>query len=370
MKTADDTAVTLAAGATLRPLELPARADAGPTPQIRDYAEVRNRTVIEASGRTDDVLSAEELLAILPSSPTMSRRQWAVERDGRIIGCVARAIPLDGAANTAFTIVALLREAWGAGIGSAALTHVEAELRSAGVRSSLHWAEHHHEGADGETIASPLGFGSVPADRTARFLTRHGYRIEQVDRGSAFVMSVDRVRHLEALRARAAEHAVGYRIVQWMLPTPAERVDGYAWMKSRMSTDVPDGDLGMPEESWDAGRVAEHDRHYAQRGWSVQVTAAENVDTGELCAFNELTIGPDPAGTGHQQDTLVLADHRGHRLGMLVKTAGLLSWRERYPGSAKVITYNAEQNRPMLAINEEIGFTPFAWEGAWKKDLS
>ncbi|MEJ1087664.1 GNAT family N-acetyltransferase [Microbacterium sp. Mu-80] len=361
--------ISLPAGATLHPLELPARTDAGPSPLIREYAAVRNAVILEETGRDDDAQTPEELLPMLRGDADTTRRQWYIEIDGAVAGCVPLTILNDDGAATAMGTIALLKKHWGQGIGTAALRFVVHHARDAGVNKLLCWNEHRTDDADG-TLASPTGFGSVPNDHSARFLQRHGFRLEQVERASELVWDDATGTHLEQLRDAARAHAEGYRVVQWTLPTPEQHLEGYAWMKSRMSTDVPDAELGMPTEVWDADRVRRHDARYAARGSRVQVTAAEHIATGELCAFNELAIvGADDAKTD-QEDTLVLSQHRGHRLGMLVKTAGLLSWRERYPRSSRVVTYNAEENRPMLDINEAIGFTPVAYEGAWRKDLS
>jgi hypothetical protein len=228
------------------------------------------------------------------------------------------------------------------------------------------WAE--HPDAPGPRLSAPTGFGSIPEDHAARFYLRHGYTLEQIERNSAFDLRGS-FAQVERLLREATAASAGYRVVQWYAPTPPEFVEGYAWMKSRMVTDAPAAGLEFDEETWDAARIARHDAIYTDAGRPLLVTAAQHIATGELCAFNELVIGKDRSEASHQEDTLVLKDHRGHKLGTLVKCAGLLTWRAFAPDSPRVITYNAEENRPMLDINEAIGFAPIAYEGAWKKVL-
>lgn len=360
--------IALTDTATLRPLVLPARADAADADAFREYAEVRNIALQQLTGRDDEHMEPSALLPLLRSDADLDRRQWSIVEHDETVGVAVLNIVADDGGRTAFFTINLLQSTWGRGIGSAALAHIEATARSEGVRKLLLWTEHADHGE--ERLASPVGVGSIPRDHHARFLLRHGFALEQVERVSTLALTAESMRHVEMLRDAAAEHATGYRVVHWMLPTPPEHVDGYARMKQRMSTDVPGADLDMPEEHWDTARVARHDARHLDRGNTVLVTAAQQAATGELCAFNELSIGRRPEATTHQEDTLVLSSHRGHRLGMLVKTSGLLRWSAQHPLSPRVITFNAEENRPMLSINEALGFTAIAYEGAWRKDLS
>lgn len=328
---------------------------------------VRNLVYREINGHADEDMPAGELLPTVRSNAYEDRLLWVAVLDGEVVGRVGVDIPLEDGSRIAYWRVEFLQAAWGRGIGAAAYELVERVAREHGRTVLQSWATHPH--SPGPRITPPTGFGSVPHDHAARFYLRHGYALEQVERISALRLG-DTDTRIAQLLAQATAASADYRVVQWMLPTPPEFVAGYGWMKSRMITDAPAAAIEYDQEVWDAARLAEHESQYLDAGRTMQVTAAQHITTGELVAFNELVIGGDLTMATFQEDTLVLKNHRGHRLGMLVKCAALISWRKIAPESPRVITYNAEENRPMLDINEAIGFEPIAYEGAWKKVLS
>lgn len=358
--------MTTITGLEFRPLVVPHSIDAADAGDFLEMVRVRNIIYREISGHDDHRIAADELLPHYRPTEYQTRRSWVVVDDGAIIGRVGVDMPHEDGSKEAFWLIELLRDAWGRGIGSAAHELVERTARQFGRSVLQSWAE--HPAAPGPQLAPPTGFGEIPRDHIARFYLRHGYALEQVERNSAFDLTAS-FAGVERLLAEAQAASPAYRVVQWFAPTPEEYAPGYAWMKSRMSTDAPAAALDFAEETWDTARIAEHDARYTSAGRTIQVTAAQHIETGELCAFNELVIGKDRREPSHQEDTLVLKEHRGHKLGTLVKCAGLLSWRDVAPASARVITYNAEENRPMLDINEAIGFAPIAYVGAWKKVL-
>ena len=108
--------------------------------------------------------------------------------------------------------------------------------------------------------------------------------------------------------------------------------------------------------------------HAALRFWRA---VALHRPTGAVVALSELTRErSNPQGLVGQSDTIVLPEHRGHRLGMLTKAANLIQVREAAPDAEAILTWNAEENRHMLDVNEALGFYPFLVEGAFQRLLS
>jgi GNAT superfamily N-acetyltransferase len=78
-----------------------------------------------------------------------------------------------------------------------------------------------------------------------------------------------------------------------------------------------------------------------------------------------VVAGTDP-GRAYQWDTLVLPEHRGHRLGLALKVANLARMQAGHPDRTELHTFNAEDNPPMAAVNDALGFRAVERMGEWQ----
>ena len=134
-------------------------------------------------------------------------------------------------------------------------------------------------------------------------------------------------------------------------------------------TDAP-RDEGVQATRWDAQRVAEQEEHALAHGLRFRTVAARHDATGELAALTQLCTEDGTPGWAFQQITAVAKEHRGHRLGLLVKAANLQQLTGDDPGARRILTGNAGANKYMIAINEMLGFRVSDQYREWSLDIT
>jgi GNAT superfamily N-acetyltransferase len=170
------------------------------------------------------------------------------------------------------------------------------------------------------------------------------------------------------LRGPAERAAAGYSLVSWAGPVPEEFTEGVAAVYNAMG-DAPH-EPGAVAEQWDAQRVRESINDLQPRyGMHHYAVAARHDDTGELAAMTEVAVDPEDPGWAHQVLTAVTREHRGHRLGLLLKLAMMELLATTEPRLEWMETLNAASNKHMIAVNDVLGYvpsgTPFV---SWKLD--
>lgn len=337
----------------------------------RDFeqtVQARNAAEAESYGLPEMEFTAAELLPGWQPSSHAPRRLLGARVDGRIVARGTYETRTDGdAVGTAWISVQVHPAFTRRGIGRALADRAEALAAQEGKTGIRAYAT--SAPAEGPRIAPPTGAGSLPAEgREVRFLLARGYALEQIERGSRLALPVEPA-VLAGRRAVAEERAAGYRVLLWEGAAPAALREDLAVLATRMSTDAPSGGLDVEEDLWTVDRWLEEEQREAESPRASLYAAVEHVASGRLVGYTQLNV-PAEIGRGvEQNDTIVMREHRGHRLGMLLKVANIQHLQDRHPGHRSLITFNAEENRHMLDVNEAVGFVPFAYEGAWQKRI-
>lgn len=353
-------------GFTIEELPIPETLDGAGGADFVATIEARNAAEIAGYGSPEVAYPPEELFPYW-HDPHEPKVLWGARVDGRIMARATHEWQLDDA-SVGWVHVHVHPDVEGRGIGRALADTVEQHARSMGRTRLITYAV--SADAPGERLVPPTGAGSVPAgNREVRLLLARGWRLEQIARASRFPLPADPA-DLASRRAEAERHAgADYRIHTWTGPTPERWIGDQAMLFTRMSTEEPTAGLESPEDPWDEARVREYDALQAAGPRNLLTAAAEHVASGSLVAFTQLGVPADVTRPATQEDTLVLREHRGHRLGMLLKVANLQYLEQTAAGHPCVLTWNAEENRAMLDVNEAVGFVPIGYEGAWRLDL-
>ena len=282
--------------------------------------------------------------------------QYLGEVDGEVVAFGGAGIPLLDNLTSAEVGVGVLPEHRRRGYGSQLLAYVEQVA-----------ADHDRTRLDAMVSWPYDGPGDGAGTPGVEFGRVHGYSLGLGDVQREMALPVDEDL-LERLAAEAAPRHTAYELRTWAGAVPDDLVQGYLELDASLTNEAPTGDNEYEDPSTDleAFRMREAILEKQQR---TKFSCVALDGDGTVVAYSDLVlVGHDPRWV-MQWGTLVHRDHRGHRLGMAVKTANLLAMQRsgadltgRY-----VVTWNAEVNDHMIGINEELGFVKAARCGELQK---
>ncbi|MEU0567562.1 GNAT family N-acetyltransferase [Nonomuraea sp. NPDC005983] len=301
-------------------------------------------TYLAASGDDPGPLVPTRAFAWLVRTGGPGRRAeaWAASENGEVVGGYGLAFPQSENTHLGRLFPLVVRpERRGRGLGSALLRHAVDRVRAEGRRLLL---------------------AESPATGTG----------ERFARAQGMTVAVAEARRVLDLRSadwtafeRMLPQVDGYRLDRWTGPAAPELYTDLAALMAGMNDAPRDGDVEALD--YDVERVRLREESLALTGDDCYTVIARRASDGAPAGYTRIRLLADRSSDwGHQEDTTVLAEHRGRRLGLLLKLANLLWLREREPGIGRIITWNATSNAHMLAINEALGFRVLDEWNEWR----
>ena len=291
-------------------------------------------------GRDEDFACAAELLNVVwphrvgserglrhaaHVAPAIAhRRYWAAEVGGKLVGWATAAIEHQSAERPGFLEVSVAPDARNTGVGTALLDCCEAHLTELGVATVL--------------------ATTTPEQASRRRATARGFRHTNTTR----ISGVD-PRTVEP--ATASSPGVDLRPLASLDPHQVYELDAEAMR------DVP-GEVANDDVSYEQW----FEDYWRHPDTDLEASVAAIVDDRAV-SFSHLRVGS--GGRAVTDMTGTLRAYRGRGLALLVKRATLVNAAER--GVRLVSTENDETNRPMLSVNEKLGYRPIGSTLVWSR---
>jgi RimJ/RimL family protein N-acetyltransferase len=308
-------------------------------------------------GEFATVWQLEEVrVAMADPDPRTFRLGWAGSVGGRVVASGWMSGSTVDNTDLVNVLVCCAPADRGHGYAATMLGHVEEQARLRGAYRLVTEVVWPYE-------AGAEGVGSAELS----WALRRGFELGLVDVQRRLPLPVPAAR-LDELAAEAAAHHEGDTLRSFVGPVPDDLVEGWAALSATLMTEAPMGEIEREVEAVDVDRLRAEEAMIEKQG-RVRVGTGAVAPNGNLVAYTDLVLTTHESERAYQWGTLVRPDHRGHRLGLAVKVANLRRLQETQPQITTVVTFNADVNAPMVAVNDRLGFRPVQWMGELQKKL-
>lgn len=264
----------------------------------------------------------------------------ARDDEGRPVGAARMSLPLRDNLHLCEIELAVHPQARRRGVGRSLLSDVEQRAQEWSRTTLLMYADE-----------PPAQVGASAGRRFAEALD-YSWAQEEIPRDLDLPLDPQRAADLEDA---CAPYAIDYTVRVWRDGCPEDLLVDRAELMRRMSTDVPLGGIDFREEKWDGARFRRHEQRIQAMDRDLFSAGAVHRASGQLVAASDMVVPRSLPERAYQNDTIVAPEHRGHRLGTLIKIAALRCLVECSPRTRYISTWNAEENAAMIAINDALG---------------
>lgn len=199
------------------------------------------------------------------------------------------------------------------------------------------------EGGPGEPFLASLGMEPRLRERKSR----------------CYVKDID-LAMLDEWVSGAAARKRGYTLLSWDGAAPDECVERFAQIIHIMNTAPREG-FEMEDDVTTVEMIREHDAIADASGLRRYVSVVRHDASTAFAGFTTLVVDKWHPEKAEQWGTCTDPAHRNQGIGRWLKAANALRVLEAHPEIEFIDTWNAGSNRPMLNINEAMGFRPLRY---------